>query len=232
MFALPGWLRRWQRPRDETRTAAPPVASAEAPDRRRALRRCGEPVEVHLDDGASDKPALGLLRNRSAGGLGISCQHPVSPGTLLNVRATVAPASAAWAPLVVRACTPFATGWMLHTEFVGAPSEEAAPVSMSRLRRRSQLRSAYSPAAPRRVQSVGQPVQGQVEPAVGPPARRKPACGPLMRSRGHGGGLTAVRRGLHFRRRARWARCSVREAAGTHPGGRPLPRALSLLARS
>lgn len=125
MFTLPTFLRRQRRPAPEVRQPEPEVVAVETMDRRQSPRRGGPPVEVLLDDGLTPKPIAGWVRNRAVGGLGISCAQALAVGTVLKVRATVAPSSSLWTELAVRNCTPWLTGWMLHCEYVGAPAEEA-----------------------------------------------------------------------------------------------------------
>jgi hypothetical protein len=125
MLTLPAWFRPWRKAEAKDSPGPNRVTStATAPERRQAPRRGGEPVEVFLDDGGSSKPLSAWVRNRSAGGLGISCAQPFAEGTLLNARVTVASAETPWTPLTVRACTPFVTGWMLHCQYVSTPDEE------------------------------------------------------------------------------------------------------------
>jgi hypothetical protein len=117
--------RRDARPQS-TAGAVPPsgdrVSATAVPERRQSPRRWGIPVEVFLGD---DQPAAesprGWIRNRSAGGLGLSTTQPRAEGTLLRVRVTTVPESVPWVAVIVKNCHPLGDRWMLGCQFAAPP---------------------------------------------------------------------------------------------------------------
>jgi hypothetical protein len=108
-----------------TERAADPAVLNATPERRRAPRRWGDPVQLLLWDGfPGTEPFRGWIVNRSPGGLGISSSQPAAVGTVFQVRVAIAPDSVPWVPVAVRGCYPLAGRWILSCEFIQPPSKE------------------------------------------------------------------------------------------------------------
>src|SRR5262245_51364805 len=81
---------------------ADPFIHGSAMERRKALRRGGNPVSVLLTDAERKaKPLDGWVVDRSTGGLCLSVPNAVEPGTIVGVRASDAPQSVPWVQLEV-----------------------------------------------------------------------------------------------------------------------------------
>jgi hypothetical protein len=88
-------------------------------DKRRSIRRGGDPVPVLVTDGlASTEPVPGMVLNRSRGGLCLSVPQRIEVGQLLAVRTHAFPQDLASLQLRVRHCQPTADGWRIGCQFV------------------------------------------------------------------------------------------------------------------
>jgi len=92
-------------------------------DRRRALRRGGNPVAVLITDAACKAEAqYGYVLDRSTGGLCLSVKGQIPEGTVLSVRTTNAPATVPWVQLEVRNCRKMNSGeYELGCKFLRTP---------------------------------------------------------------------------------------------------------------
>ncbi len=96
-------------------------------ERRASPRRYGDPVEVHLRtyeylDAACGR--TGWVRDRSAGGLGLTTEKPLEVGSWLRVRPTSVPDDVPWVDVMVRHCRPQGAKWVLGCQFVEPPPHE------------------------------------------------------------------------------------------------------------
>jgi hypothetical protein len=112
-------------------TATPPPPPPPSPDpfevgsqseKRASARRKGSSVEVQLlPEGDTGPAATGWVFDRSLGGLGITAEQKVAPGTVLKVRPRNAPAAAPWVDVEVRSCKPEDGTWLLGCSFRKTP---------------------------------------------------------------------------------------------------------------
>lgn len=88
-------------------------------DKRRALRRGGNPIAVLMTDPlAPGDPVQGTIQNRSRGGLCLVVPHKLEVGQLLAVRTAAFPESLVSVQLRVRHCQPKGDGWRIGCQFV------------------------------------------------------------------------------------------------------------------
>jgi hypothetical protein len=105
-------------PRAVPRAAGP--GRAAAAERRRAVRRGGQPVEILVRDKEETFP--GWVMDRSPGGLGLQLPRPVGWAVTLSVRACDAPKGTPWVPVHVRRCQPLGPRhWSVGCQFVKRP---------------------------------------------------------------------------------------------------------------
>ena len=92
-------------------------------DRRRALRRGGNPVAVLITDAACKAEAqYGYVLDRSTGGLCLSVKGQIPEGSVVSVRTTNAPATVPWVQIEVRNCRKMNSGeYELGCKFVRTP---------------------------------------------------------------------------------------------------------------
>jgi hypothetical protein len=101
-----------------------PVVPA-IPERRQSPRRWGDPVQVLITDYYhAEHPLKGWTVNRSPGGLGLSVPEAILVGSVIKIRATLAPEAIPWIDLEVKNCNPVAGRWELNCMYVGPPAEE------------------------------------------------------------------------------------------------------------
>jgi hypothetical protein len=87
-------------------------------ERRRALRREGNPVELLIaDDRPGTTPINGQVMDRSRGGLLIAAHHEYPVGAVLSVRTTNAPNDLPWIQVEVKHCRQQGDGWQLGCKF-------------------------------------------------------------------------------------------------------------------
>ncbi|MBY0527065.1 MAG: hypothetical protein K2R98_26965 [Gemmataceae bacterium] len=87
-----------------------------SPDRRANSRRWGKPVEV-LVTGLRPMPHIGMVVNRSEGGLGLLLDKPMRPGLTFRVRPTEAPSAFPWIDVESRHCTATGRDWLVGCRF-------------------------------------------------------------------------------------------------------------------
>jgi hypothetical protein len=96
-------------------------------ERRASPRRYGDPIEVHLRSYENQVPACGpkgWVRDRSAGGLGLTTEMPIDVGAWLKVRPTTVPDDVAWVDVLARHCRAQGSRWVLGCQFVEPPPRE------------------------------------------------------------------------------------------------------------
>ncbi len=86
-------------------------------EKRRWLRRGGNPVDVLLVTPEITAPEPSQVLDRSRGGLLIAAPHAVDKGTLIKVRACHAPEELDWIVLEVRHCQQKEDCWLLGCAF-------------------------------------------------------------------------------------------------------------------
>jgi hypothetical protein len=100
-----------------------PFVHGSANEKRVAHRRSGNPVQILISDAeATRTPELGWVLDRSVGGLCLSVNAEVKPGSILSLRACHAPESIAWSQIEVRTCRQEGSAWELGCQFVRTPS--------------------------------------------------------------------------------------------------------------
>jgi hypothetical protein len=94
-------------------------------ERRQSPRRGGEPLEVFIrsNNESPDSRRAGV-KNRSAGGIGLSVTELIPEGTRLSVRPTLVPDEAPWVLAEVKNCRPFVGRWMLGCQFIDPPPDD------------------------------------------------------------------------------------------------------------
>jgi hypothetical protein len=92
-------------------------------DRRRALRRGGNPVIVLISDAEGKaEPAQGWVLDRSTGGLCLGIDGEIPAGAIISVRAANAPPTIPWVQLEVRNCRAVGKGeYELGCKFLKTP---------------------------------------------------------------------------------------------------------------
>jgi hypothetical protein len=109
-------------PRDQPATRDPFLYGS-ATERRTALRRAGNPVEVFVAwPGGEANPAQGWVLDRSVGGLCLMLDREAPPGTPLKVLTCSAPRGTPWTEVEVKSCRPQDKGWEIGCQFVKTPS--------------------------------------------------------------------------------------------------------------
>jgi hypothetical protein len=91
-------------------------------ERRAAIRRQGNPIEVLISDAeATLEPARGWVIDRSMRGLCLLVHEEVGPGTVLSVKPRKAPPATPWVQAEVRTCKQDQAGYELGCQFVRTP---------------------------------------------------------------------------------------------------------------
>ncbi len=125
---------RWALRRRRNRPPVPPPpAEPASPDydpfdqgslteRRRALRRKGNSVEVLVGEGESPaEPVRGWVIDRSTGGLCLLLSEEVASGTVLSVRPRTAPPETPWVRVEVRRCKKVRSGYEVGCRYERTP---------------------------------------------------------------------------------------------------------------
>lgn len=100
--------------------SAPPDSSD-----RRSFPRRKKLLRVHVIDVIKNSEAFsGWVVDRSVGGMCISVDHEIEPGTHLKVRPANVPAPAPWVDLRVQSIRPQDGTWDLGCEFLRTPTWE------------------------------------------------------------------------------------------------------------
>jgi hypothetical protein len=94
-----------------TPTSAPGEDRRSWPRRKRAIQ-----VVIQAAGGAGD-PFPAWVMDRSIGGLGLSIDQPVEPGTILRVRRPTAPADIPWVEIQVKSVRIKETTWEIGCQF-------------------------------------------------------------------------------------------------------------------
>src|SRR5947208_3083807 len=104
-FLAGRWALRRRRRAAESLSPPPEPAAVEygpfdkgsLTERRRALRRKGNSIEVLVGEGeAPEEPVRGWVIDRSTGGMCLLLSEEVAPGTVLSVRPRSAPPATPW----------------------------------------------------------------------------------------------------------------------------------------
>jgi hypothetical protein len=103
--------------------APDPFIIGSAFEKRGTIRRQGNPVEVALAE-AEPKGELmrGWVVDRSMGGLCLHLYQPVTPGTILTIRACNAPPATLWIQIEIRSCRQDGKFWEVGCKYLGSPS--------------------------------------------------------------------------------------------------------------
>ena len=119
----------WFIGRRSPQVATGPVnAPTEAPlwvsptQKRQSFRRDGNPTRIQVAPaGDTSNPAIGYVLDRSTGGLGMSVDQEVAPGTILSVRPASGPDVTPWYDVEVLRCKHDGEAWHLSCKFVKTP---------------------------------------------------------------------------------------------------------------
>lgn len=90
-------------------------------DRRGAVRRKGNTVEVLMAERSDAEPARGYVHDRSLGGLCVFVDRPFKVGTTVVVRPKSAATSTPWSSVEVRSCRPEKGDWEIGCQWVKTP---------------------------------------------------------------------------------------------------------------
>ena len=94
-----------------------------APEKRGFTRRAGNAIPVYFTTSQDDSDAQrGWVLDRSTGGLRLSLENPLEPGTVLRIRPCTTHVTAPWVEIEVKSCRPDETNWELGCQFVKIPS--------------------------------------------------------------------------------------------------------------
>jgi hypothetical protein len=111
-----------ERPEAEKGPFHDPFDHGSTTERRVALRRQGNPIEVLVSDAeATLEPVRGWVRDRSMGGLCLLVSEEVVPGTILSVKPRKGPPGMSWLQAEVRSCKQDQDGYELGCQFVRQP---------------------------------------------------------------------------------------------------------------
>jgi hypothetical protein len=95
-----------------------PGAQQQRGERRKHVRRKGQPTQVVVADAQGQgAPITCWVVNRSRGGLGIVVDRPFQAGTALTVRPANTPEDVDWIPIEVRNCRKKANRWYIGCQF-------------------------------------------------------------------------------------------------------------------
>jgi hypothetical protein len=116
---------RWRRLRtqrtisDEIHGRQDCIQGAFLPERRDSPRPWGPPVEVKVSDRLlSTRPRTGWVVNRSQTGVCLSFAEPIPLGTVLSIRASMAPESVPWTHVEVKHCEFKVNRWLIGGQFL------------------------------------------------------------------------------------------------------------------
>ena len=129
MFVLVVMMSRWRKraqlrkPHQSTQSNddwATPDASFG--NRRSSIRLEGAPVEISVSCTAfQNTTQQAWVVDRSTGGLRLTIDKGISPGTTMRIMAVNAPKNTEWVTLLVRSCKPIDSHFELGCEFVQTP---------------------------------------------------------------------------------------------------------------
>jgi hypothetical protein len=96
--------------------------ASDAGDRRKASRRPGNFIPVHLSDAqARARPKRAWVLDRSTGGLRIAADRELPAGVILSVKAENAPDNTPWIQVQIRSCRPNEKFFELGCQFLQTP---------------------------------------------------------------------------------------------------------------
>jgi hypothetical protein len=90
-------------------------------ERRRWFRRWGNPVQVVVRDPLKGKSILGLVVNRSQGGVAVLLDERHQPSTVLSLRPPDAQEDMPWVKVEVKHHRRAGRQWLIGCQFVEAP---------------------------------------------------------------------------------------------------------------
>ncbi len=97
--------------------------SSEANSDRRSWPRRKRAIQVVLQDAAGeDDPFPAWIMDRSIGGLGLSVDQPLEPGTVLRVRRATAPTNVPWVDIQVKSVRIKENTWEVGCQFTRSHS--------------------------------------------------------------------------------------------------------------
>jgi hypothetical protein len=100
-----------------------PSASSEGNSDRRSWPRRKRAIQVVLQDAAGeDDPFPAWIMDRSIGGLGLSVDQPLEPGTVLRVRRATAPTDVPWVDIQVKSVRTKENTWEVGCQFTRSHS--------------------------------------------------------------------------------------------------------------
>jgi hypothetical protein len=100
-----------------------PFTQGSPTEQRKSYRRQGNPVEVFIAlAGQKDRPARGLVLDRSIGGICLLARSEFKAGTPVAVLPTNAPNTTPWVDIEVRSCRESDEGYELGCQFVKTPN--------------------------------------------------------------------------------------------------------------
>ena len=132
-------LLRWRRLPDPAKPAGPaepvvPLAPVYLPtpdedlfylkkrrERRRWIRRWGNPVVVRIVSSLHPEPLAGTVVNRSTGGVALLVDDAHDAGALLKVRAVLAPKDVPWLDIEVKNCRKAGRNWVIGCQYPETP---------------------------------------------------------------------------------------------------------------
>jgi hypothetical protein len=100
-----------------------PFVVGSATERRLAVRRSGNSVEVFISDAdAKTEPTRGWVVDRSVGGLCLLTETEASKGAILSVLPENAPKGTPWTQVEIKSCRQEGPHWELGCQFVRTPA--------------------------------------------------------------------------------------------------------------
>src|SRR6266849_3728619 len=90
-------------------------------ERRRWIRRWGNPVEVRIVSSLHPEPLAGTVVNRSTGGVALLVDEAHDAGALLKVRAVLAPKDVPWLDIEVKNCRKTGRNWVIGCQYPEIP---------------------------------------------------------------------------------------------------------------
>jgi hypothetical protein len=98
------------------------LTASDSKDRRKASRRPGNFVPIHLSDAqALARPKRAWVLDRSTGGLRIAVDRDLPVGVLITIRAENAPDDTPWVQVQIRSCRPADKHFELGCQFLQTP---------------------------------------------------------------------------------------------------------------
>ena len=114
---LPGLKLR----RPAVQTMYSPTGQGGIRQRRTALRRKGNPIDVQIAADAKEAPSSAMVIDRSDRGLCLAVNYPHRVGAVVNVRPVAGDPSLTWVPVQVRNCRYVGKAYEVGCEFVKVP---------------------------------------------------------------------------------------------------------------